>query len=116
MSDSAPDDVLQTAVTCKAWPEASCPTAVLLRLCPGAGAYCLPLLALQSWLVSTEYGKGTKAALLLAERAVQMFRILPELTSQMGEAASASKSLTSASQIEREKEGSLLQGWVTGEL
>lgn len=106
MSDSAPDDVLQMAVTSK-----SCPTAVLLRLCPGAGAYCLPLLALQSWLVSTEYGKRTKAALLLAERAVQMFRILPELKSQMGEAASASKSLTSARQIEKERErGQLAPG------
>lgn len=50
---------------------------------------------------------GTKAALLLAERAVQMFRILPALTSQNGEAAS-SKSLTAARQ--RVKEGGLLQG------
>ncbi len=61
------------------------------------------LLALQSWLVSSEYGKGTKAALWLAERAVQMFEILPALTSQMGEAAPAPNSLISARQRERDR-------------
>lgn len=115
--DSAPDYVLQTVVTCKPWRGASCCTAVLLqRLCPGAGGPLLPaLLALQSWLVSSEYGKGTKAALLLAERAIQMFGILPELTSQMGEAAPAPNSLISARQ--REKKGAACSRvGATGEL
>lgn len=39
--------------------------------------------------ISSENGKGTKEALLLAERAVQMFDIQPAVTSLMGEAASA---------------------------
>lgn len=112
--DSAPDDVLQTAVTCKPCPEASCcPAVLLLRLCPGAGACCL--LALQSWPVSSEYGKGTKAALMLAERAVQMFESLPELTSQMGEAAPAPNSLISDRQREKKREACSRAG-ATGEL
>lgn len=99
MCDSAPDDVLQTAVTCKPWLEASCCPAETLPRCR---SLLLAPLALQSWLVSSEYGKGTKAALLLAERAGQMFRILPALTSQMGEAAPAPNSLISARR-ERER-------------
>lgn len=88
--DSAPDDVSQTAVTCKPWPEASClpPRRAAVHL-PQCRSLLPALLALQSWLVSSEYGKGTKAALLLAERAFQMFEILPELTSQMGAGGSS---------------------------
>lgn len=41
--DSAPDDVSQAAATCKSWPGASCcPAVLLLCLCSGAGACCLP--------------------------------------------------------------------------
>ena len=65
-------------------------------------------LALQSCLVSSEYGRGTKAALLLAERAVQMFEILPALTSQIGKAPVPDSSI-SARQRERER-GRLASG------
>ncbi|KAI9530014.1 hypothetical protein NQZ68_008253 [Dissostichus eleginoides] len=96
--DSVPDDVLQTTITCKPWLGASCGPAEPL---PRPWSLLCALLALQSWLESSEYGKGTKAALLLAERAVQMFRILPALTS-MGEAAPAPNSLISSRQREKE--------------
>lgn len=90
--------------------------AVLLCCCC-ASAPCRSLLpaplAPQSWLVSSEYGKETKAALLLAERAVQMCEMLPALTSHMGEAAPPPNSLISARQ--REREASSRAG-ATGEL
>lgn len=74
-------------------------------------ACCLPHRLFKAGQPGRGYGKGTKAALLLAERAVQMFRILPALTSQMGrEAAPAPNSLISARQARREGEGGRAAG------
>lgn len=58
---------------------------MLLRLSHDAGACCLPCWLFKASLLSCEYGKGIKAALSLAECAVQMFKMLPALTSQLGE-------------------------------
>lgn len=100
-------DVPQTAVTCKPWPEAPCCPAVLLPQCRS-----LPPapLALQSWLVSSEYGKGTKAAFIAG------WTCRPDVRDPAsadlpngGEAAPAPNSLISARQREREKEGGLRQ-------
>ena len=94
-------DVPQTAVTCKPWPEAPCCPAVLLPQCRS-----LPPapLALQSWLVSSEYGKGTKAAFIAG------WTCRPDVRDPAsadlpngGEAAPAPNSLISARQRERER-------------
>lgn len=56
----------------------------LRAACSAALLRSWSLLLLQSWPVSSEHGKGTKAALLLAECAVQMLEIQPALTYQVG--------------------------------
>lgn len=76
---------------------------MLLRLSHDAGTCCLPCWLFKASLLSCEYGKGIKAALSLAECAVQMFKMLPALTSQLGE-----KFIIGQAEREREK-GGLLQ-------
>ena len=88
-----PDDVLQTTVTCRNWPDASCSPAALLQ--ESAGLPCWPFKA--GWWAVSMAGEQRQhySWMNVPSRCLSLCQDWPP---KMGEAASVSKSLISTKQ------------------